>query len=270
MIFQHTEYRVFLKDVLELRAKENPHHSLRSFAAKLNISTSFLSEVLNSKKSLSVELAFKIAVKLGLTDLETQYLCLLVQMENEQDPEFRAECLKRLNALNPHRVHYDLSVDIFKTISEWHHIAILEMTHLPNFSMDAGFIADKLGISKVEAELSMKRLLRLKLAENTDQGWKKAHTYILSESKIPHSALQQFHRQYLEKASQCFAAYDTKERVNSTDVLAMDSKFIPEADRLAREFSLAVMRLAEKSKTKDRVYALSLHMYPVTQWGGQK
>ena len=83
-----------------------------------------------------MELAFKMAVKLELTETETQYLCLLVQLEQEKDPEFREELSKRLNALNPTRKSHDLTADLFKIISDWYHYAILELTYLAGFKLD--------------------------------------------------------------------------------------------------------------------------------------
>src|SRR5262245_17800513 len=118
MVFEHLNYRTFLKTSLAERAKEPTGYSLRSFSEKIGVSNSYLSEVLNEKKSLSVELAFKIAVRLHLTEAETQYLCLLVQLEHEKDLDFREELAKRLNELNPKRKTHDLSADLFKVIAD--------------------------------------------------------------------------------------------------------------------------------------------------------
>lgn len=266
MIFEHGDYRTFLKTALSEKAKEREGYSLRAFAEKLRISNSYLSEVLNNKKALSVELAFKVALKLDLTDLETQYFCLLVQIDQEKDPVFREAFQKRLNDLNPKRKTHDLSVDLFKTISEWYHLPILELTFLPGFKGTPEYIAKKLGISKSEAELALKRLLRLELIEKDAKGkWKKAHNYLLAESVVPNSAFKQYHKQILAKAIESIDSQTPKERMSATDVVAVDSKFLPEVDRLSQEFSAAVMRLSEKSKIRDSVYALSVHFLNLTK-----
>lgn len=177
MIFECQDYRSFLKATLAEKAKSREGYSLRGFSEKIGVSNSFLSEVLGKKKSLSVELAFKIAVKLDLTETETQYLCFLVQLEQEKDPAFREELSKRLIALNPKRKAHDLSVDLFKVIADWYHHAILELTYLPGFKFEAKTVAKKLGITKVEAEIAMERLVRLELLELDDQGrYRKTHS----------------------------------------------------------------------------------------------
>jgi uncharacterized protein (TIGR02147 family) len=265
MVFEHRDYREFLKTTLTEKASSREGYSLRAFAQKVGVSSSFLSEVLNAKKSLSVELAFKIAVKLDLTETETQYLCVLVQLEQEQDPEFREVLVKRLQRLNPNRITHDLSADLFKSIADWHHYAILEMTYLSGVRLESALIAKKLGISKIEAELALDRLVRLELLEkNAKTGrYAKAHSYVLAQSQIPNGALKQFHQQILEKAIESLKTQSPDERMSATDVIPIDSRHLAKVDRLSREFSAAVLKLSEESKVKDSVYALSVHFFNV-------
>jgi transcriptional regulator with XRE-family HTH domain len=221
--------------------------SLRAFSQKVGFSNSYLSEVLSGKKSLSVEGAFKIAIKLVLTEAETQYLCLLVQLENEKDPVFREELTKRLETINPNRKPFDLSVDLYQS-----HFGLASLRDF--------------GISKVDAELAIERLKRLELLEQDRHGrYKKAHNYIVTQSQIPNEALKSHHKQILEKAIECLDTQKPKDRLSATDIVAIDSKYLPEIDRLSREFSAAVMKLAEKSTVKDRVNALSVHCFSLTE-----
>jgi uncharacterized protein (TIGR02147 family) len=258
-------YRDFLKATLTEKQKGN---SLTAFSKKLGLSTSFLSEVLNNKKSLSVEMALRIAMKLGLTESETQYFCLLTQLEQEKDAELREEILRRLGSLNPNRPTHDLSLDLFKVIAEWHHFAILEMTHISGFKFGATALAQKLGISKMEAEVAIERLERLELLEQDSKGrYRKAHNYLLSESKAPNAALKQYHRGILEKALESLNSQTPKERMSSTDILPIDSRYLKDVDKLSQEFSSAVFRLAEKSSVKDSVYALSVHFLKLNKEG---
>lgn len=265
MIFEYQDYRTFLKETLAERAKVREGYSLRGFSEKIGVSNSFLSEVLGKKKALSVELAFKIAVKLNLTEAETQYFCFMVQLEQEEDPGFREELSNRLKALNPKRETHDLSVDLFKTIADWYHFAILELTYLTGFRLEAASAAKKLGISKVEAEVAIDRLVRLELLDKEGSTYRKAQPYILTKSQLPNGAFKQHHRQILEKALQCIDSQDPSERMSATDIVPIDSRLLPKVERLSVEFSSAVLRLADKSTVKDSVYALSVHFINLTQ-----
>jgi len=265
MVYEHADYRTFLKTTLAERAHRLPGYSLRSFSQKIGVSNSYLSEVLSAKKSMSVELAFKIAVKLDLTDAETQYLCMKVQLEHEKDPELREKLEKRLRDLNPNFVTHSVSTDIFKVIADWYHFAILEMTALPTFTPDAAYIAKKLGISKIEAEVAFDRLLRLRLLERTPEGKvRKTHEHVLAQSKIPDQACRHFHRQVLDRAIESLQAQTPKSRMSATEILAIDSRYLSKVDRLSQEFSSAVWELSENSKIKDSVYALCTHFFRLT------
>lgn len=261
-----TDYRMIIKSALNRRRENGEPHSSRAFATKLGVSVSFLSEVMNSKKSLSVELALKIAVKLAMTDLETQRFCLLVQLEREKDPVFREELQRRLNELNPRQKVFDLSADLFKSISDWHHAAILELSYFPAFKLNADSSARRLGISKLEAELALERLLRLELLEKDRKGtYRKTHGYVYSQSHVPNAAFKAFHSGILEKAQAALVTQTPVERVSATDILAIDSRRLEQVDRLSQEFSAAVIKLGEKSKVKNAVYALSTHFFRLTK-----
>jgi len=270
MIFEHRDYRTFLKTTLSAKSNDRNRYSLRAFSEKLGISTSFLSEVINAKKGLSLELAFKIALKLGLTDLETQYFCLLVQLEQEKDPNFREELLSRLSELNPKRKSRDLSVDIFKSISDWHHSAILELPSLSGFSLTAESAAKALGITKLDASVAIDRLLRLELLEKDEDGrLQRTENHFSSEIQVPNAAIKSFHAQNLAKAAEALHSQTPDERISATDVLAIDSKYLKQVDRLSREFSAAVLKLSDKSKVKDSVYSLAVQFFRLSKSRGK-
>ncbi|MGZ3695539.1 MAG: TIGR02147 family protein [Bdellovibrionota bacterium] len=266
MLFEHHDYREFLRNTLSKKANGNESYSARAFSEKLGISTSFLSEIMSAKKNLSVDLAFKIAIKLNLTEAESQYFCMMVQLEQEKDPLFREELSRRLADLNPKRKSHDLSADLFRSISEWFHSAILELSYVAGPALSPELAVRALGISKIDAEAAFERLLRLELLEKDAKGRiTKSHNYVTSQSHVPSSALKEYHRQYLSKASDALIASTPQERMSSTDVMAFDSRQLDKVDRLSQEFTAAVMKLAEKAKTKDAVYALSVHFYPLTK-----
>ena len=262
VLFDQNDYRAVLKTALEQKASSA--NSLGASAERLGVSKSFLSEVLNGKKSLSMELAFKLSVKLGFTERETQYFCLLVQQQQEKDPTFKAELAQRLKDFSPrngtHRLPVDLSTDLFMMISDWCHTAIMELTYLPGFKLNPESAADFLGITKAEAQVAIDRLLRLELLTESKKGLTKTHSHLFSEANEHNQAFKQLHRHILGRAAEALVSqHNGTERISATDIVAFDSKYIPKVDKLSREFSAAVIKLAEKSKAKNSVYALSTH-----------
>ncbi len=76
------DYRVILKNQLAMRKLVNSKFSLRSLAAKIELSPSKLSEVISGKKSLSAKRSEIIADKLGLRDLEREIFTLSAELEH--------------------------------------------------------------------------------------------------------------------------------------------------------------------------------------------
>src|ERR1039458_6348832 len=112
MIFEYENYRSYLKAELADRASKNEAYSLRAFAKSLGFSSSFISEVIQGKKTLSGDAASKIAMQLELNETESRYFTLLAQLECEKDPTYRESIQARLKSINPKRDVSDLSVDI--------------------------------------------------------------------------------------------------------------------------------------------------------------
>ena len=86
MIFEYSNYRSFLKDILSGKQNKSPGFSMRAFALKIGLSQSTLSQVLSGKKNLSWESALRIAEKLKFSPIDTEYLALLVRLETAKDP----------------------------------------------------------------------------------------------------------------------------------------------------------------------------------------
>ena len=265
MILEHTHYRQFLKAILAEKTSKNGAYSLRSFAQKLGFSNSFLSEVLNGKKSLSTDGALRIAVKLSLTEIETQYFCLLVQIESEKDPEYKSLLNDKLIALKPITKRFDLSSDFFRVISDWYHLAILELTQLKGPKLTPKLAAKRLQITEIQAETAIERLIRLELLERTSEGHlKKTKEYILAQSQIPNSAIKKFHKQLLEKAMHAVDDQTPAQRVSNTDLIPMDSRYLAEAKQIIDRCSDDIVNLTKKSKVKDEVFCLTTHFYKLS------
>jgi uncharacterized protein (TIGR02147 family) len=265
MIFTQINYRQFLKGTLANKKAENPNYSLRAFSQKIGLSVSYLSEVLSNKKSISLETAFRIALKLNLTEQESQYFFTLVQLENETDPEDKQELVERLNRLNPNRGITDLSLDIFKIVSDWYHFAILELTYLKNFKLTAESVANKLNIDKLIAEEAIDRLLRLELLEKLKNGnFKKTNAQILAQSHVPNRALKLHHQQLLEKAKLALVEQLPSNRISNSHILPIDKADIKIIDQIIDECISKIINISTKSKNKNEVYCLSTHFFNLT------
>lgn len=265
MIFECADYRTFLKRTLSERVLKNPSYSMRSLARQLEMAPSMLSSVLNGKRNLSVPNAYHIATRLELTDGESEYLSLLVQLESAESLERKAAIRSKLRGLNPQHGTHDMTVDRFKMISTWYHLPILEMCEMSNASITAQRASELFGISKVDAELALDRLERLELIERDGKGrYRKVHDNLLATADLPDEGLRQYHRQFLEKAMESITTQSPQEKLVGSYNVAFDPVQLEEAKRLLKEFFMKLGRLAEKGSDRRKIYHLSSVFFDLT------
>jgi uncharacterized protein (TIGR02147 family) len=271
MVFEFANYKNYLKQLFVEKTKRNPSFSLRALAAQLGMAPSTLSEIFSDKKNLSVEKASEVAIKIGLNEKETQYFCLLVQLETAKSVDVKNSLQERLNNLNPKKKAFDSGIDAFKMISDWYHLAILTLCSVTGLTLTAEVASKRLSISKVEASLAIERLSRLELLEQTPQGhYRKTKDNLLVDAPAPSEAMKNYHKQYLDKAKEALISQTPKERLSRSESIAFDVSQLKEADALMDEFYERFNKLAEKSKKRGNVYQLSCHFFNLTPTGDKK
>ena len=249
----HQDYRQILKSELDNRCEQNPRYSLRAFARDLSLSPSRLSEILNYKQGVSRKAAEKIAVNLGYRESEKQdaHLRLLKkQVESKENKTFQ------------------LQLDAFKIISDWYHIGILELMKLNTFKPDAKWIARRLGISPIQIELAIDRLLRVGLLKRTEDGRLEAievHGWI--PGGIPSESIRKFHKQVLTKALEALSTQPVNQRHFQTHLFALNKDEVAEASKEMERFQNHFRERFESDGKKDKVYCIAMQLFKIAEEG---
>lgn len=268
MIFEHINYRSFLKASLAEKIVKNPMYSLRSFAKTLGLSHTAVSLVLKGTKNISFERAMDVGTKLNLTEIEQEYFCLLVQIETVKDPEKKSSIQDRLNRLRPSKKSYDLSIDAFKAISDWYHFPILSMTRLKDFNFTHATIAHRLGITEMEVNVAIERLERLELIEIVDGKYQETKNYLMAQSSVPSTAIRTFHKQLLEKAMHAIDEHGPEEKVNGSETFAFNPTDLTEARTLTENYFDKMVELSEKSQKQNGatdIFHLQVNFFNLTK-----
>jgi len=266
MIFEHHNYRDFLRHVFQERLQKNSAYSLRAMARQLGMSPSLLSEVHNGKKNLSHGKALEVAERLSLGEDEKHYFCELVRYETCKKPDVKLKVQAQLKVMNPRHPVADLNIDIFAAISQWYHIPILVMTDLHDFAMTPKNISRKIGITTVEASGALERLERLELLKRDETGrYRRAHNYSVFESKVAHEGLRNFHREMLLQAVTSLRTQSPKEKFVGSETFAVDPKVLPGAFALCRKFLSQSVAHANQSQKRSEVYHLNVQLFKVKE-----
>jgi uncharacterized protein (TIGR02147 family) len=246
---ESSSFSDILRDELLRRKRNNSSYSLRSFARSLGLSSSFLSKLMNGKRSVSETTLLKLATRIGLSEEQLEVLSSqMVQKTNS--PEFEAIC-----------------ADQFKLIADWHHYAILECASLFDFESSPTWIANRLSISEERARLALERLTRLGFLKLDKNG--KLVAVLKDYSSVTKagisSANTEHQRQILEGAIAALDVVPTKRRHQGSVTLAIPESRLPEAIDRIRKFRRELMSFLQRKGRRDAVYQLSISFYPLTQ-----
>ena len=257
-------YNRHLKDVLADRCERNARYSVRSFAKALDIDIGALSRILAGKQIPSFKVAQKILTRLNLSPEEqNQFMDSVAETQRSRNLKRLSPLLrgyeKKKNSAKP----ADLSIDLYRIIADWYHVAILELTFVDRFHSHPQWIAKELGISVAESTLAIERLMNFGLLKQEDGVYVKTETQLSTLDKhITTPALRKNQKQFLEKAIHSLENDPIEDRNMSSMTMAIDPEKLPMAKQMVREFNQALCKFLESGKRK-RVYNMEIALYPL-------
>ena len=269
MINETFNYRQMLQAEFETRIKARGAYTMRAFAQHLGISPSLLSDVLKGKKNLSQESAYKLSQKLKFSDLQRQYFLTSIKCESAKSMELKAELSDQLRALTNQVPVFDLSVEMFRMISDWYHYAILESLDTNQISTEEN-LSEIFGISIHEVRAAIDRLIRLELVEKDNDGQlRRVRDNLIVQSQNKNEALQKFHSQMLEKASIAIKTQSNQERSIGSETLPFDVNDLDEVNKILDECFQKVVALSKKQKKRKDVYHLGIQFFRLNKLTGE-
>lgn len=239
----------------ERRKNINPRYSLRAYAKSLNLDVSVLSRILANKSPISPKILTKLAVPLAITPEEFNK----IEDEILQNKKSR-------RAIPPENLAIQqLQAEEFKIIQDWYNYVILELTNLKDFEPSADWISKKLSISESDAQLALERLVKLNLlVQGEDGNFQASATFTTGiQESFTTIAMRMRQKQVLQRAIEAIDLIDLKDRDQSAVTIALDTTLIPEVKEKIKKFRRSLANyIYKKSKNKNRVYEISISLFP--------
>ncbi len=180
--------------------------------------------------------------------------------------ESKALLLEKINSLRSRRDVHSVPLDAFKALADWYHYAIIEGLRMKRFKPTPKNISKRLGISVIEAEVALERLVRLGMIEATeDGGFRQCHNGRKAVSTDSNLALQTFHQQMLEKAISSLSSQTPRERHIGSETFALDLSQIPEAQRRINDFLDDMADFFAGSEKPTEIYHLGVQMFRLSR-----
>lgn len=243
---------VICKDLLEReyikRKQRNSAYSLRAFAKYLGIGIASLSDCLSLKRSLSKKNILKIIDKLELSPHEAEILL--------------AESQKALTKTETDLYRLKIKDDQFKIMSDWYHFAILELALIKDHKATPVWVAHKLGISVIEAQVAIERLVNLKFLTIKRNKFQRMTAPVIASSATPSSAIRRRRKQLLDLAKESIDNDPLEDRAFWDTTMAIDPKNIEKAREMLIKYSRKICKTLETGNQKE-IYQLSVGLFPL-------
>ena len=256
---------------MNARRLADPKFSLRSFSRELGYrNPSLLSEVMRGSRSFRQDLADRLGLALSLDMREMQWLSLMLASKAAgSDPLVLQEIVAAAKGAGLQDQDKEtLSLDQFRIIADWYHLAILEMIDLEDFKDDSFWISKKLGgkITPVQASLAIDRLFRLGLIKRiSNKKIAKTNKEIfVGLSGVPNSALRAHHKSFLELAKEAIERTPLELRTGYGTNLAIRHTDLPRIKALVKKFHEELHEFHVEKNGED-VYHVNLQVFPLTE-----
>ncbi len=257
-----------LRRALVNRVSRNPSYSLRAFARDLGVSHAYLSMVLSGKRPVPVKRAFHFSQTVGLGQEET--LAFLASCRKAHF-DAKPELAKPASPKEPRAVTGDeffrVQLDQFKVLSEWYHLAILDLTLLDGFEPSERWVADRLGLTLEEVRGAVARLKRLGLLSITRGRWIKRHKTIAVPTAQSHQAVRRFHQQMIEKALEALSS-GTQEDFERRDItgttMAINPARLAEGKKRIQRFRRSLLKYLTRGECTE-LYQMNVQIFPLTK-----
>ncbi|MEK6705024.1 MAG: TIGR02147 family protein [Bdellovibrionota bacterium] len=272
-IYEYSDPTEFLRDLLKRKQKLNPRFSLRACSHQLGLKNHvLLSLILNDKRRLKPQVAKTIRSALNLTPKEQRYFDLLVLHRNAETIEERELYEEALSSFHPEKQFSVMKSDMLRCLTDWAHIAVLELVKLKNFKEDPEFIVSRLGgeITPEQAKHIINRLIHTQLLKRDSNGALIQCTdQRVTDFDVPTESVRRVQAEFLARAKTALEEQNIHEREFLSFTFSLRSEDIQAAKTSIREFYQSFAKSFDSS-SGDEVYQLGVQLYRITRKEGDR
>lgn len=208
LIIQTKSPAEFLRELFIARKERNPAYSQSAFARDLGASVPILSRVMSGRRPMSLKFGLQVTTALGLSERESNALLYSIVQHSSKKAKISVRMRHRLEKDFEAQSHADsngplyttVEIERFKAMSQWYHLAILNLTTTDGFQATPRWISRALGITNSEATDGLDRLLSLGLLTEVNEKIERTEKHLYIKTQKSESAMRKFHSQMIGKA----------------------------------------------------------------------
>ncbi|HNY32555.1 MAG TPA: TIGR02147 family protein [Fibrobacteria bacterium] len=268
-IHDYLEYRSYLKAAFAAEKESGSIAGQRDVATFLGLKSSgHISWILQGKRDLMPRLVPRLAQLLGLDATQTEYLALLVEHNDTDNPDDRRRALAAISRcqanrkarLKPGKVAY---------LSSWKHATVRELLAMGDFRrQDAARLAAHLvpPCSTEEVDRSLELLEELDLVETAPDGTlRRTETVVTAGADCSQDAVRGFQESILDLSRQALRTIPREARHISTITFSASPERFQKIRSRIQEMRQEILTLIRTDPDPSVVYHLSIQAFPASR-----
>ncbi len=265
-LYEHVDYRPFLKEWMDEEKKRKPFVSFRYLGNRIGLDPGQLAKVLGSARHLSDELADRFASFIGLSERDKEYFAHLVRFTKAKTPSairMHFEKLQTLRGFHPDVVG-EAQAEFF---SDWKLPAVRALLSFHPFDGDWQRLARRITptITTEEARQTVARLEKLGFIRPLPVGgWEVTSPFLTTGTQWRSAAVRHFQLETLRLAQESLAHHPPDWRDISTLTLSCPRSALPEIKARLTETREAILRLVKDLDQPDVAFQLNIQLFPLT------
>lgn len=272
-IYEYLDYREFLRDYYQAKKDANPNFSYRTFSDKIGFKTKdFIHRVIGGEKNLSAQSIPMVAQGIGLGVHEANFFEALVHFNQAKSTDERNTWYERMLAIQKMARFTDSQLMLghyqYQVYSDWRHLAVRSWIGLHGFKGDYADLASHIfpRIKPEEAKHSVQILEACSLIHlNAKGSYELCQPSITTGDRVPKAALQGFHQHVLKLGSASIDTLPASKRNISGITLGISEQGYERIVERIHAFRKEIAQIAEADEKADRVYQMSLLLFPFSE-----
>jgi uncharacterized protein (TIGR02147 family) len=275
VVYEYTNYRLFLKDFHAGKKAANAGYSYQSFALKAGFkSKASLANITSGRQSLSMSKIFEVARAMSLGKKETEYFDSLVHFNEAktiQEREYHFERMRNLAQRSPAARLMDSQYDYY---SKWYHCAIRELVTIVDFNNNFALLGTMVEppITPAQAKKSVALLKHLGMITESSTGrYCQTETLLSTGDEVKSLALQKYHQAHLHLASESINRHTRYQRDISSITAGVSRQGFKQIKFEIQQFRKRLLEIIGKDMPAAAVYQIAFQTYPLSklpkEWG---
>ncbi len=229
--------RDFLCQEYQRRSTRNPRYSKRAYATDLGVSRSTLLDFLSGRRGLSQTSIDSIKKRLNITEVEIQQLS-----------DFNSRHL--------------LTEDQLRQLSDPTYFSVLALSEIENCSSNPNWISKVLEVDVKTVEKILKVLSDENLIDLDGDTLQRKSSSVSTSSGYPSRIIKDLHASNLSRAKKSLYNTPIDEREFSSITAAIDENQFELIKKYSEDFRDKVSKLIDKKKKPNRIYTVSIQIFP--------